>query len=216
MNDRHPERRPSLADGAGEWAAVGQVPRLVARAPWLLRERRGRGEPVVVLPGRGVGDASTVVLRGFLTALGYRCGGWGLGVNDGNVGAAVDRFTTVLEMIVERHGAPVALVGQSMGGTVAREVARARPDLVAQVITLGSPIFSPLSNRPLRVPMTVMYSRADRIVPYPRSVDRTPGSTNVEVTSPHMGMGIDPDVWRVVARQLRTGAEPGEPDGARG
>lgn len=97
---------------------------------------------------------------------------------------------------------PVALVGQSLGGHVAREVLREHPELVAQVVTLGSPIFGRRSSQPLRRPVTVVASKADRIVPYARAFDDQDHATNVEVRSTHFGMGIDPDVWRAVAKAL--------------
>jgi pimeloyl-ACP methyl ester carboxylesterase len=105
--------------------------------------------------------------------------------------------------MAEAAGRPVALVGQSMGGTVAREVARVRPDLVDRLITLGTPLFRPRSNRPIRCPVTVLYSQVDRIVPPRWAIDDTPGVENIEISSTHFGMGIDPDVWRLVAERLQ-------------
>lgn len=85
---------------------------------------------------------------------------------------------------------------------MAREVLREHPELVAQVVTLGSPIFGRRSSQPLRRPVTVVASKADRIVPYARAFDDQDHATNVEVRSTHFGMGIDPDVWRAVAKAL--------------
>ncbi len=186
-----------------ELAAVWQVPRLALASPRLLARRRATG-PVVVLPGRGVGDASTSALRAYLTALGYRCRGWGLGLNDGEVARLARAVVPLLEREAERAGAPVGLVGQSMGGTVAREVARARPELVSRIITLGSPLLGSRSSRPLTRPVTAIYSEVDRIVPPSWAVRSHPLVEHVEVTSTHFGMGIDPDVWRIVADRLAT------------
>src|SRR5512139_725325 len=68
-----------------------ELPRLALAAPELARLPRGAGEPVLVLPGFGAGDASTAVLRGFLRLLGYRAFGWELGLNTGAVGNLLPR-----------------------------------------------------------------------------------------------------------------------------
>jgi pimeloyl-ACP methyl ester carboxylesterase len=125
-------------------------------------------------------------------------------------------------------------VGWSLGGVVAREVARQRPDLVSSVVTMGTPIVGgptytaaarffgkdasraagPAASRAARsariqVPLTVIFSRADGVVDWRASIDRaTQGARHVEVRSTHVGLGIDPDVWWAVARAL---AEPPRP-----
>jgi hypothetical protein len=202
VSDRRPSGSTQLADQFGELAALHQFTRLAMHSPRLLTARRGNGEPVVLLPGLGGGDMSMSALRGYLTALGYRAVGWGLGTNDGDLERLLPRVASTVEELVTRRGRPVALVGQSLGGYVAREIAREHPGLVSQVITFGTPMIRPRSRQPLRCPVTVMYSKVDRIVPWRSCIDPDPSATNIEVTSTHLGMGFDPDVWRVVARQL--------------
>ena len=211
MSDaQRPPRTAPPADPFGEFAAVRQFSRLAMQAPRLMMARRGNGEPVVMLPGLGVGDVSLSALRGYLTTLGYRAVGWGLGTNDGDLERLLPRVTTVLEELVDRRGQPAALIGQSLGGYVARELAREHPDLVAQVITFGTPMLRPRSRRSIRCPVTVIYSKVDRIVPWRACVDPDPSASNIEVRSSHLGMGIDPDVWRVVVRQLRSADQAGD------
>jgi pimeloyl-ACP methyl ester carboxylesterase len=176
-------------------------------APRLLTAPRGKAEPVVLLPGFRASDVSTSALRGYLTTLGYRAVGWGLGTNDGDLERLLPRVATMLQDLVLRRGRPAALIGQSLGGYVAREIARQHPELVAQVITFGTPMLRPRSRRPIRCPVTVIYSKADRIVPWRSCMDPDPAANNVEVRSTHLGMGIDPDVWRVVAGQLHVAAQ---------
>ena len=201
---QRPPRTPSLDETFAEFAAVGQFSRLAMHAPRLMMARRGNGEPVLMLPGLGAGDVSLAALRGYLTTLGYRAVGWGIGTNDGDLERLLPRVSTVLEELVDRRGQPAVLIGQSLGGHVARELAREHPDLVAQLITFGTPMLRPRSRRSIRCPVTVIYSKVDRIVPWRGCVDPDPSASNIEVRSTHLGMGIDPDVWRVVAGQLRS------------
>ncbi|CAN5611563.1 hypothetical protein BH10ACT1_BH10ACT1_12660 [soil metagenome] len=185
----------------GEWAALGQLPRLAWRTPSLVAGQRGTST-VVVLPGRGVNDASTAPLRAYLRALGHPVQGWGLGVNDGEVERQAEAVVPLVQRLVDQAGEPIALVGQSMGGTVARQVARRRPELVSRIVTLGTPLFRTRSSQPFRCPVTAIYSEADRIVRPEWAIDADPAVEHVKVTSTHFGMGIDPDVWRIVADRL--------------
>lgn len=97
----------------------------------------GEGRPVMVIPGFLAGDHSTVVLRRTLQAAGYRAYGWSLGMNLGARADLLDRMANRLDRAA-RHG-PVTLVGWSLGGLYARELAKQHPEKVAMVITLGSP-----------------------------------------------------------------------------
>jgi pimeloyl-ACP methyl ester carboxylesterase len=182
--------------------------RLAFNAPRLMTAPRGRGGPVLLLPGLGGGDLSLGALRTYLTALGHRATGWGIGTNDGDLDWLLPRAGRLVEQLAQRNDRPVALVGQSLGGFIARELAREHPDRVAQVVTFGTPMLRPRSRRPLLCPVTVIASRADRIVAWRACVDPSPEANNIEVRSTHLGMGIDPDVWLAVARQLRA-AVPG-------
>ena len=193
-----PHARAALRELSG----VTELPRLAWRSPGLLRQRRGRGRPVLVLPGRSVDDTSTLPLRLYLQALGHSPRGWGLGTNDGDFARLVPAAGLVVEQLAARAGGPVPLVGQSMGGSIAREVAKARPELVSRVITLGSPIMASRNRAPLRCPLTVIYSEADQIVPPRWALGPEDGAEIVQVSSTHLSMGLDPDVWSVIAQRL--------------
>ena len=111
--------------------------------PWLNSLRGGDGHPVLVLPGFTAGDRSTIVLRNFLSSLGYLPCGWKQGVN---FGVRHDLFVGVGKLLMELHdeyGCRVSIVGQSLGGIYGRELAKRLPDAVRQVITLGSPFNDP-------------------------------------------------------------------------
>jgi pimeloyl-ACP methyl ester carboxylesterase len=204
-----------------EWARLGRRGRALAGQP------RGHGEPVRVFPGMGAGDASTAALRRYLRRLGYDARGWELGRNNGEVARLAVQALALVADDRRRSGQPVHLIGWSLGGVIAREVARERPDLVAQVITFGSPIvggprFTSLARlfprervrdietriaernaRPITVPITAIHSRRDGVVGWEACIDTvSPRAVNVEVQSTHLGMGIDPDIWHIVAQSL--------------
>jgi pimeloyl-ACP methyl ester carboxylesterase len=210
------------------WEALSglELGRLLVRSPRLLAAPRGDA-PVVVLPGYGADDASTLPLRWFLGRLGHEVHGWALGRNRGDVPALMPRVARVVTELAERRGEPVHLVGQSLGGVLARETARDQPETVAQVITLGTPVVGgPAHTRlgarydaaalaridagirsrsrvPISVPLTIVYSRRDGIVNWRACIDRdNPQAQHVEVSSSHLGMGIDPKVWELVAARL--------------
>ena len=211
----------------GEAASALEFARLGRRAIALARRPRGAGEPVRVFPGFGTGDASTIALRRYLRGRGYDTRGWGLGRNDGDVPRLTAAASDRVAASAEAAGEPVHLVGWSLGGVVAREVARARPDVVAQVVTFGTPVvggprhtslarlYGPeriaqiealvadVERTPIRVPVTAIHSRRDGIVSWRACVDTvTPGVENVEVGSTHIGMGVDPDIWEIVLDRL--------------
>src|SRR5688572_24630167 len=125
--------RELVARPALRWFRLGEV----AAAPGAIADE---GLPVLVLPGMGVGDWTTGRLRRYLRARGFDARGWGLGRHHPDVPATLDRMLPRLEALALERGRPVALVGWSLGGVVARELARLRPDLVSRVVTLGAPV----------------------------------------------------------------------------
>jgi pimeloyl-ACP methyl ester carboxylesterase len=172
----------------------------VAAGPLLATAPRGDGHPVLVLPGLGGTDASTAPLRWFLGRLGYRAVGWGLGRNEGFGRHVVDGLDELLA--AHAVGGPVSVIGWSLGGVHAVQLARRRPDAVRSIITLGSP----LGRRhvpPADIPATSVYSRTDAIVPWSMSI--LPAGRRreaVEVRGSHIGLGHNPAVAVVVADRL--------------
>ena len=98
----------------------------------------GDGHPVLVLPGFGASDLYTCSLRAYLSALGYDAKPWRLGRNLGSA-ALLTKLDQRFNQLSARLGQPVSIVGHSLGGVYARELARAYPEQVRQVIALGSP-----------------------------------------------------------------------------
>jgi pimeloyl-ACP methyl ester carboxylesterase len=181
----------------------------MAAAPLLALSSRGDGHAVVVLPGLGGNDASTAPLRWFLGRLGYRCSGWGLGTNRGFGRTVTDGLDRLLAARHE-HG-PVSLVGWSLGGVHAIELARCRPDAVRSVVTLGSPLLG-RRHPPAGIPTTSIFSRSDGIVAWNRSLLAAGARReNVEVRGSHLGLGHNPAVAIVVADRLSQQPETWQP-----
>jgi pimeloyl-ACP methyl ester carboxylesterase len=189
-------------------AAPELVSFTVAAGPLLAMSPHGDGHAVLVLPGLGANDASTAPLRWFLGRLGYRSHGWGLGTNRGFGRDVTDGLDRLLAAHQERG--PVSLVGWSLGGVHAIELARRRTDSVRSVVTLGSPLAG--RRPPPGTPTTSVYSRSDAIVAWRTS--RLPTgdlSENVEVHGSHLGLGHNPAVAVVVADRLAQQAATWQP-----
>ena len=215
-----------------EVRAIAERGAMAATHPLLRRLPKGDGHPVLVLPGFVASDRSTVPLRRLLRDLGYSPFGWDLGTNVGPTPEIVAGMLARFEGIARRHEEPVSIIGWSLGGIYARELARRSPDAVRQVVTLGSPIHMmpgdrssasrtwetfraqhdpavqdrtiPEMERPqLTVPATSIYTRTDGIVHWTTClVERTALSENVEVHGSHCGLGFNPWVAYVVADRL--------------
>lgn len=220
-----------------------ELPRLLLRLPTLARQPRGDGWPVLILPGYGASDASTIILKTYLRLLGYRARGWGLGRNTGSVPELLPRILKRVASLARRTGRKVHLIGWSFGGYLALELARERADLIERIVTLGTPIIggpkytvvaesfrrrgidvdaiaAEVERRnkiALRTPVIAIYSRRDAVVAWQACVD--PQATNVEyveVRTTHLGFGFCPDVYRIIAQRLAPlGPATGEPPSAR-
>jgi dienelactone hydrolase len=222
-------RAPSALGLLGESRGLLEIPKLLIQFPTLARQPRGRGQRVLVLPGYGAGDASTAVIRAYVRFLGYQPHGWGLGRNEGDVPALLPRVVERLEALAREAGGAIRLIGWSLGGYLAREAARERPQAAQQVITLGSPVVggpkytavaraysrrgidldaiktqvAARNSQPLETPVTAVYSRSDGIVAWQACIDRhSPNVEHVEVNATHLGLGVSPDVFQIIAERL--------------
>lgn len=198
-----PDGPPPSLRALGELGSPLDAARLVGAWPRLSQVPRGDGHLVVDIPGWRAPELTGAPLRRYLRRLGYDARGWGFGTNTGDPRRDVERLGARVLELVEATGAPASLVGWSLGGVIAREVARRHPDAVRRVITYGTPVTGGAARRPIEVPLTVVFSRRDGIVSWQACLDHTsPRVEHVEVSSTHLGMGVDPDVWAVVAERL--------------
>ncbi|MEM7015823.1 MAG: alpha/beta hydrolase [Pseudomonadota bacterium] len=222
-------KAPSRLGTLKESLTVLEFPKWLFNGLDVARQPRGHGEPVIVFPGFGADDLSTLPLRRYLNAIGYKTSGWGLGPNLGNVPELIPQVADIAADMADKSGQPVNLIGWSLGGYLAREAARERGDCVNQVITMGSPIvggpkYSVVADLyklqgadmdeieievkkreqvPLSVPVTAIYSKLDGIVAWQACVDRVHSNTdNIEVSATHLGLGVSSEVYRIIARKL--------------
>jgi pimeloyl-ACP methyl ester carboxylesterase len=187
----------------------------------------------MILPGLANSDRSNVVLNRYLRSLGYRAEGWRLGRNFGvrTVGRDAEHLLKRIRELAEQSGEPVALVGVSLGGMLARLAAHRLPEQVREVITIASPyagdprstnvwrFYELLSGervtgeearnrlaelaRPLPVPTTAIWSRNDGLVNgLACHAPLEPGLRSVEIPGSHMGVQLRPRVMRAVADAL--------------
>lgn len=172
------------------------------------------GPKLMVIPGFIANDRTTLGLQRGLAGAGYRVTGWGLGLNKGVAADTRERVARQIEAF--GGGDKIILVGWSLGGVIAREVAKIRPDLVSKVVTMGSPFSGdPRSNNVWRLyewiaghpvdkppietvlsekpplPTLALWSRKDGIVSV-RSTRGLPGESDrqVEIDCSHMGFAV--------------------------
>jgi len=199
-------------------------------SPLLMRAPRGDGHPVLALPGFLASDLSMAPMRRYLRELGYDAHAWRMGRNLGGLSRMRDSLRTRLAEIHTETGRKVSLVGWSLGGVYARDLALQAPEMVRNVITLGSPfandvratnatkLYEMLSGErvedmaelrdaiagELPVPATSIYSRSDGVVNWQTCLLR-PSETaeNIEVLfASHIGLGVNPAALWAVADRL--------------
>jgi pimeloyl-ACP methyl ester carboxylesterase len=109
----------------------------------------GKGQPVLLVPGFLAGDDSLGLMTRWLRHTGHRTCSSHMRVNVNCSEAAVTKLEERAEVLAERQGQKVAVIGQSRGGCFAKVLARRRPDLVSGIVTLGSPLTDQLAIHPV-------------------------------------------------------------------
>lgn len=210
--------------------AVTELGFFIPYRKFLAEKNYGDKHPVLVLPGFMASDMSTKPLRKFLAQSGYKVYGWDLGRNTAKV-EFLDLLTEKLESIYATHGEKISLVGWSLGGVFARQLAKAKPELIRQVITLGSPfkginepnnvawIYNLISDGkrvedtdpvlfediplPAPVPTTAIYTKEDGIVPWQLCLEEEDEiHQNIQVRGSHIGLGVNPTVLEIIGDRL--------------
>jgi len=225
-----PHRFWTLAEGR----AMFEFGAFLMSRPLLGNLPKGDGHAVQVLPGFMASNTSTAPMRRLLRDLGYDAHGWDSGRNVRVDNALIRRLEAQLERLNDTSGRKVSLVGWSLGGVLARELAKLHPDRVRLVISLGSPIsddrnhtsaarlfellngkepeamqggrFRALGDAP-PVPTTSIFTKTDGIVHWRGSVQKPePTRTeNIEVYASHCGLGVNPSVMLAIADRLAQG-----------
>jgi pimeloyl-ACP methyl ester carboxylesterase len=215
-----------------------------------------RNYPVMVLPGFGAGDVSTLPMRHFLTRYGFETQGWGMGINragqgligsledlserwdvdrsqdkvrEAEVPALADKVAESVMAKAKEQDTKFHIVGWSLGGFIAREVARDLPDYIHSVVTMGSPVFGGPKytstaglfrarkvdldwiedeiekrfDNPIQQPITNIFSKRDGIVGWQAAKDHlSPNVNHVEVNISHLGLGLNAKVWKIMLDAL--------------
>ena len=213
---------------AAEWRAVVELGAFAALLPFLRNTPRGDGRPVLVLPGLSAGDMSTLPMRTFLADRGYTVYGWALGRNDGYKPGLKELKQQRLQQIYDKHGQKVSVVGWSLGGIYARQLAKQCPDMVRDVISLGSPfkghprqsnawrLYEALAGHsvdevvheedihsPPPVPFTSIFSRTDGVVAWECCIEHeSPIAENIGIEGSHCGLGHHPLALYIIAQRL--------------
>ncbi len=184
-----------------------------------------------MFPGLSASDASTIPLRRYIGSLGYETQGWSQGFNFGPRAGVLESAKRQVQQACDASGRKVSLLGWSLGGVYARELAKEMPECVRCVITLGTPFAGPpkstnawriyelTSGRNIDreaeqynlpqappVPTTSIWSRSDGIVAWQGSFQQpaghNPHTENIEVVASHIGIGMNPSAWWAVADRL--------------
>jgi len=222
---------PSALLRAMEGRVGFEATQLMLQLPIIrFQAQRGKGEPVLVLPGFMADDNSTFVLRQFLNSIGYKARGWGLGTNAARMMDHLPGVLAAVQAMQAEFQQKVRLVGWSRGGIISREVARDHPELVERVITIGSPVkggagassiarmvmketgLTPeemnqllhvRQRNPIKVPIRSIYSKLDGVVAWRACIDdKSPDVEHFETRGTHIGMGTSVEVFRLLPRLL--------------
>ena len=197
----------------------------------MRRFAKGDGHPVILLPGFMASDVGMTPLRNLLSDLGHDAQPWKLGRHTEFSKTKAEILIKRIQNLHQESGQRVSLVGWSMGGILAREIAKKVPELIRSVITLGSPIVADLDHTIAKrlyeklngstksdqdllnslqfappVPTTTIYSKNDGIVAWRGTVQAqhssTPQTENISVNCSHLGMVVNPLAVYVVANRL--------------
>ncbi len=225
-------KKPSLALGLTEGIrAMMDLGWYFPYRFFIKHAEKGDGHPVLILPGFMASDMSTIPLRSFIHKLGYKVYGWGEGRNFAHT-VYLDLLTQKLERIYDRHREPITIIGWSLGGIYARQLAKQDPSIIRQIIVMGSPVRGVTLSNNARwmydllkrsriitedidqelindipnaapVPTTAIYTKEDGVVPWELCLeDEDEWHQNIQVRGSHLGLGVNPLVLQIIYDRL--------------
>lgn len=192
-----------------------------------MPKTKGDGHPILLVPGFLNNSLIHILLRKYLNRIGYKTYDWGLGWNTGKM-EDLAPLSENLHKIYQKTGEEVSIIGFSLGGVYAREVAKMNPKMTRSVITMGSPFnglfvknnvtwlfhfFNPKRTleenpeffeqfeAPAPVPTQAIYSKTDGIVPWQGCMEKVEDSLhqNKEIKSSHFGFVMHQDAFEAIA-----------------
>jgi pimeloyl-ACP methyl ester carboxylesterase len=226
---------PKIMRTVKELRVIFEMLAMVSMRSRLNSVVKGDGHPVVVAPSFMTGDGGTAALRTFLRGAGYAAYGWEQGRNTGMQESVYLAYEAHVKDVAARHGRKVSLIGWSLGGIYARTLANKHPEIIRQVITLGSPIHIPdvtgvtgpvlklyemMNPRGMEdpmltwgdcwravpsVPSTAMYSESDGIVEWDLCVDKELNEHSENLRVPGSHVGLTHNVSVMYALSDRLG-----------
>ena len=223
-------KKPSLFMLALENRAFLELGAGLINTPFLKQKTIGGGRAVLVIPGFGAGDISTLLLRRYLNKQGFKAVGWGMGINQGTSSKVKGGLYHKVKQLRQDTGQKVSVIGWSLGGIFARELGRKLEEDVHSVLTMGTPFTgNPYGNylfqlslilsgkqfgkkeadafdrraEPPPVKTIAVHSRYDGVVSWQCSLEKESDHTrNIEVFSSHFGFPFNPAVFSVISEAL--------------
>ncbi len=221
---------PMLVTALSESRALLELSEYFIKLPSLISKKRGTGQPVLVIPGFSTGDSATYLMRWYLREQNFRPEPWNLGINTGPKKVLYTGIVNRIKEITDQYSEPVSLVGWSLGGLFAREIAKEHSSEIRNVVTLGSPFarrFTSITSTeyfkrhgindldyldPERLsqlnvspphPCTSIYSKSDSLINWTHCIDNNPGKIdNIEVIGSHFGLCHNPSALIALADRL--------------
>lgn len=227
--------KPSLLSILLEARAPFEIALLGLSIRQLSKLPKGDRRPILLVPGYLASDISMKPLGSFLSYLGYSVYYTDMGRNMGRVNTDMHRLGARVEKVsADLAHEKITLIGWSLGGVITRETARLYPESVREVITLGTPIiggpkFTSVARQYVKAneidleafeidvhqrnsigfpqAITSIYSKSDGVVGWQASIDSyNKQAKNIEVKGSHLGLGLNPEVWKIIAKTLHSSA----------
>jgi pimeloyl-ACP methyl ester carboxylesterase len=226
---RHEIKTPPRWQMLFEVQAAAELVQLGLKYRELTATRAQFGHPIMLFPGFGTSERALSFIKAYLKNIGAEVFDWGIGRNHGYVPDLLAQAVTQVQRLSAAAGKPIHLVGWSLGGYIAREVARDLPDAVARVVTLGTPViggpkFTSIGamyakwgfdldamerdvdlreQNPIQKEILAIYSKGENIVRWQACIDeRSPLVQHREVNGSHLGLVVNARAYELLRQFL--------------